>query len=61
MLFPGFVTAVMEGARQIRDGPEIYLPFIAAVFALLASAPVICCFLWARSIGNSNRHRRIKF
>ena len=47
-LLPGFVAALMEAARLISDGPDIYLPAIAAVFALLASAPVICCFLWAR-------------
>ena len=47
-LLPGFVAVVMEAARLIGDGPDIYLPAIAAVLALLASAPVICCFLWAR-------------
>jgi GPI mannosyltransferase 3 len=47
-LLPGFVAAIMEAARLIGHGPDIYLPAIAVVFALLASAPVICCFLWAR-------------
>ena len=47
-LVPGFVAIIMEMARLIGDGPAIYLPVIAGSFALLASAPVICCFLWAR-------------
>src|SRR5262249_55819512 len=28
------------------DGPGYYLPVVAIGFALLASAAVICCFLW---------------
>jgi hypothetical protein len=47
-LLPGFVAAIMEAARLVSDGPDIYLPAIAGVLALLASASVICCFLWAR-------------
>ena len=47
-LLPGLVTGLMEGARLFGDGPDYYLPIIAGSFALLASAPVICCFLWAR-------------
>src|SRR5204862_1900074 len=47
-LFPYTTLFRSEAARLISDGPDIYLPAIAAVFALLASAPVICCFLWAR-------------
>ena len=47
-LLPGFVAVLMEAARLIGGGPDFYVPAIAAVFALLASAPVICCFLWAR-------------
>ena len=47
-LLPGMVAGIMQLARLAGDGPEIYLPFIAAAFGLLASAPVVCCFLWAR-------------
>ena len=47
-LLPGTVAAVMQLARLVGDGPEIYLPVIAAAFGLLASMPVVCCFLWAR-------------
>ena len=47
-LLPGFVTGLMEAARLFGDGPDYYLPIIAGSFAFLASAPVICCFLWAR-------------
>ena len=47
-LLPGVVTGLMEVSRLVGDGPEFYLPVIATGFALLASAPVICCFLWAR-------------
>ena len=47
-LLPGIVTGLMEVSRLAGDGPEYYLPIIATGFALLASAPVICCFLWAR-------------
>ena len=47
-LLPGIVTGLMEAARLAGDGPAYYLPVIAAGFAVLASAPVVCCFLWAR-------------
>jgi phosphatidylinositol glycan class B len=47
-LLPGVVAGLIEMSRLVGDGPEFYLPVIATGFALLASAPVICCFLWAR-------------
>jgi len=47
-LLPGGVAGLIEVSRLLGDGPDYYLPVIAASFALLASAPVICCFLWAR-------------
>jgi hypothetical protein len=47
-LLPGTVAGLIELSRLLGDGPEYYLPVIATGFALLASAPVICCFLWAR-------------
>jgi len=47
-LLPGIVAALIELVRPIGDGPAYYQTAIAAVFALLASAPVLCCFLWCR-------------
>jgi len=47
-LLPGAVAGLMEVSRLAGDGPEYYLPIVATGFALLASAPVLCCFLWAR-------------
>jgi GPI mannosyltransferase 3 len=47
-LLPGFVAGAMELSRAFGDGPAYYLTATAAAFALLASAPVVCCFLWAR-------------
>jgi hypothetical protein len=47
-LLPGVIAALMQAARIAGDGPAYYLPVIATAFALLATAPVICCFLWAR-------------
>src|ERR1700747_3685781 len=47
-LLPGAVAGRMEVSRLAGDGPEYYLPVVATGFALLASAPVLCCFLWAR-------------
>jgi GPI mannosyltransferase 3 len=47
-LLPGFVATLIEAARLIGDGPDVYLPVIAGVFGLFASAPAVCCFLWAR-------------
>ncbi|MBV9014626.1 MAG: hypothetical protein JO058_03110, partial [Alphaproteobacteria bacterium] len=47
-LLPGFVAALIEASRLVGDGSDYYLPLIAAVFGLLAAAPVVCCFLWAR-------------
>src|SRR3954447_6707635 len=46
-LLPGTVTGLMEVSRLPGDGPAYYLPVIATSFAVLASAPVVCCFLWA--------------
>jgi hypothetical protein len=47
-LLPGIIAALIEMVRPIGDGPDYYLPAIATAFALLASAPVLCCFLWCR-------------
>src|SRR5882762_4788892 len=47
-LLPGIVSALIEIVRPIGDGPAYYQPAIATAFALLASAPVLCCFLWCR-------------
>jgi phosphatidylinositol glycan class B len=47
-LLPGIVAALIELVRPIGDGPAYYQTVIAAAFALLASAPVLCCFLWCR-------------
>lgn len=46
-LLPGIITGLMEAARLAGDGPDYYLPVIAGAFALLATIPIICCFLWA--------------
>ena len=32
------------------DGPDYYLPIIAAAFAAISAAPVVCCFLWCRRL-----------
>src|SRR4051812_268513 len=47
-LLPGLIAGLIEFARLLGEGPDYYLPVIAVAFALLASAPVICCFLWCR-------------
>src|SRR5205085_12168737 len=47
-ILPGTIAGLMELSRLIGDGPAYYLPLIATALALLASAPVLCCFLWAR-------------
>ena len=47
-LLPGLIAGLIELARLVGDGPEYYLPVIATAFGLLASGPVVCCFLWAR-------------
>jgi GPI mannosyltransferase 3 len=47
-LLPGAIAALMEFARLFGDGPRTYLPVIAAAFAALGTAPVLCSFLWAR-------------
>ena len=47
-LLPGLIAGLMELSRIIGDGPDVYLPVIAVVFAALAAAPVVCCFLWCR-------------
>ncbi len=45
-LLPGTIAGLMEIARIIGDGPQVYLSVTAVAFGLLACAPVICCFLW---------------
>lgn len=47
-MFPGVIAGLMEAARLLGDGPAYYLPVIAAAFAALATAPVVCCYLWCR-------------
>jgi len=49
-LMPGVIAGLMELSRIAGDGPDFYLPLIALSFATLASAPVVCCFLWARTL-----------
>jgi GPI mannosyltransferase 3 len=49
-LLPGVVAALMELARIAGDGPDYYLPVIAVAFAVLGTAPVVCCFLWCRRL-----------
>lgn len=47
-ILPGTIAGLMELSRLVGDGPSYYLPLTATAFALLASAPIVCCFLWAR-------------
>jgi GPI mannosyltransferase 3 len=47
-ILPGIIAGLMELSRLAGDGPDYYLPLIAVAFAVLAAAPVICCFLWGR-------------
>ena len=47
-LLPGTIAGLIEASRLFGEGPGYYLPLIAATFALLASAPILCCFLWCR-------------
>ena len=47
-LLPGIIAGLMELSRIVGDGPDYYLPVIAVGFAVLAAAPVVCCFLWCR-------------
>jgi hypothetical protein len=49
-LLPGVIAALMELSRIAGDGPDYYLPLIAASFAVLAAVPVLCCFLWGRRL-----------
>jgi 4-amino-4-deoxy-L-arabinose transferase-like glycosyltransferase len=47
-LLPAMIAGLIEFSRLLGDGPAVYLPVIATVFALLATAPIVCCFLWCR-------------
>jgi GPI mannosyltransferase 3 len=47
-LLPGFVAGLMELARAVRNGPDVYLPVIAVTFAAIGAVPVFCCFQWCR-------------
>jgi GPI mannosyltransferase 3 len=49
-LLPGAIAGLMEASRLLGDGPEFYLPLIAAAFAALSVAPIICGFLWCRRL-----------
>jgi phosphatidylinositol glycan class B len=49
-LLPGAIAGLMEASRLMGDGPDFYLPLVAAAFAALAVAPVICAFLWCRRL-----------
>ena len=45
-LLPGAIAGLMEFARVFGEGPDYYLPVIAAACGALAVIPVVCCFLW---------------
>jgi hypothetical protein len=47
-ILPGIIAGLMELSRALGDGPDYYLPLIAAGFAAVAAAPVVCAFLWCR-------------
>jgi hypothetical protein len=47
-LLPGAIAGLMEASRLVGDGPDAYLPAVAVCLALLGSAPVACCYLWAK-------------
>lgn len=47
-LLPGALAGLIEVGRLIGDGPEYYLVVIAVALGVVASGPVICCFLWCR-------------
>jgi phosphatidylinositol glycan class B len=49
-LLPGFIAGLMETARVIGDGPDIYLPVVAGTFALIGATPAIVCFFWCRRL-----------
>jgi GPI mannosyltransferase 3 len=49
-VLPGVIAAIMEVSRIAGDGPDYYIPLIAASFAMLAAVPVVCCFLWGRRL-----------
>jgi hypothetical protein len=49
-LLPGVIAGLMELSRLAGDGPDYYLPLIAVTFAVLAAAPIVCCFLWCRPL-----------
>jgi GPI mannosyltransferase 3 len=49
-LLPGVIAGLMETSRLAGDGPDYYIPVIAAGFAALATVPVVCCFLWGRRL-----------
>jgi GPI mannosyltransferase 3 len=49
-ILPGTISGLMELSRILGDGPDYYLPVTAVVFAGLAAAPVVCCFLWCRPV-----------
>jgi GPI mannosyltransferase 3 len=49
-LLPGVIAGLMELSRLAGDGPDYYIPVIAITFAVLATTPVICCFLWGHRL-----------
>jgi hypothetical protein len=49
-LLPGVIAVLMELSRIAGDGPDYYIALIAGSFAALATAPVVCSFLWGRRL-----------
>jgi GPI mannosyltransferase 3 len=50
-LMPGLTAGLIEIARLFGDGPQFYLPTIAAGLGLIAAAPIVCAYLWCRESG----------
>src|ERR1051325_3783137 len=47
-LLPGFVAGIIGAARGLTAGGGGWLCGVAVALAILASAPVVCCFLWGQ-------------
>ncbi len=52
-ILPGFVAGIMQLSLFIGEGPHIYLPLVAGVFAAIGAVAVVCAFLWASQLFGS--------
>ena len=47
-MLPGALAGLIEMSRPLGEGPQVYVPFVGVVLAMLSAAAALCGALWGR-------------